>query len=79
MTDEEYRAGMRASSPVPEVVLRLDPIVPPPASPRTRSTNDPFWNSLSGRHHTGGAPRPAQTYRGRYGERRPRAERVGRR
>ncbi|MFY1669069.1 hypothetical protein ACN27G_03790 [Plantactinospora sp. WMMB334] len=34
MTEEEYRAGLRASSPVPEVV-RYEPIGPPPAGART--------------------------------------------
>ncbi|WP_422770902.1 hypothetical protein ACN28C_30305 [Plantactinospora sp. WMMC1484] len=34
MTEEEYRAGLRASSPVPEVV-RYEPIGPPSAGVRT--------------------------------------------
>ena len=76
MTETKYQEGMRASSPVPEIV-RLEPIVPPPADTRwareARDGRDPLWNSPSGRHQLGPASAltPAQTYRGCYGESAP--------
>jgi hypothetical protein len=65
MTDEEYRAGFLASSPVPKVVHYTPGASPevtrgaPPPSPRSRATNrraDPAWNGNTG-HHVGGSGR----------------------
>ncbi|GAA3770621.1 hypothetical protein GCM10022225_67000 [Plantactinospora mayteni] len=82
MTEAEYRAGMEAFSPK---VTRSAPIGPPPANVRRSrqgrdGSDDPIWNSPSGRQQIGraGALTPAQTYRGHYGERESAAERAGR-
>ncbi|MBE1485563.1 hypothetical protein H4W31_001201 [Plantactinospora soyae] len=80
MTETEYQEGMRASSPVPEVV-RLDPIVPPPAATRWAREGGNGRDPLSGRHQIdrAGALTRAQTNRGRYGKPAPQdAKRAGR-
>ncbi|MDW5330057.1 hypothetical protein [Plantactinospora sp. KLBMP9567] len=80
MTEAEYQAGMELFSPK---VTRSEPVGPPPPGMRWARAGtdgkDPLWNSPSGRHQIGrgGALTPAQTFRGRYGEPSPHAERAG--
>lgn len=84
MTDEEYRAGMEQSSPVPRVEYR-SPAVLTPEDPywtrNGRNGKDPLRNFPSGRHQVGqaGALTAARTLRGRDGERSSQAERAERR